>query len=504
MDAVRGIPFVVWAVVLPLAAAPVALVMGRRGGPLLGLLAAPGIVLAVTGVAWQVWCDGPGHYPLGGWGAPLGIDLYADGLSALMLLMTAGVGTFVSIYSVVYFATGRTGDSAQVISHGQACEYFWPLWLFLWGALNALFLSADVFNLYVTLELLTLSAVALVALAGGAAALVAATRYLLAAVLGSLVYLFGIALLYAGYGTLDLAALGRALSPGILSAVAIALVTLGLLVKTALFPFHFWLPAAHGNAPTPVSALLSALVVTASFYLLLRLWFAAFPAALSTAAGQVLGILGATAIIWGSLQALLARRLKLLVAYSTVAQLGYLFLLFPLTTAGVGGFAAWSGGIYFAVSHAFAKAALFLAAGNILFAAGHDDIDQLGGIGQRLPMTFLTMGLTAVTLTGLPPGGTFAAKWMLMETALNQGQGWLVAVIIGGGLLAAGYLFRVLQCAFTDSRAEIVRPVPRVMDWAALFLALAALVLGFVAPQALGLLRIGSFFAGLPIQEGTP
>jgi formate hydrogenlyase subunit 3/multisubunit Na+/H+ antiporter MnhD subunit len=500
MDALEGIPFVVWAIVLPLAAAPLALVTGRRGGPLLALLMTPGIVLSVAGVAWQVWCYGEQRYPIGGWGAPLGIDLYADGLSALMLLMTAGVGTFVSLYAVGYFA----GDADPVTAHGQGREYFWPLWLFLWGALNALFLSADVFNLYVTLELLTLSAVALVALAGEPAALVAAMRYLLAAVLGSLAYLIGIALLYAAYGTLDLAALGRALSPGMLSAAAIALVTLGLLLKTALFPLHFWLPPAHASAPAPVSALLSALVVKASFYLLLRLWFEVFPAALSPAVAQILGILGAAAIVWGSLQALLARRLKLLVAYSTVAQLGYLFLLFPLTTSGSGGFTAWSGGVFFALSHACAKAALFLAAGNVLFAAGHDDIDQLDGISQRLPMTFLTMGLTAVTLMGLPPSGAFAAKWMLLEQALKQGQGWLVAVMIGGGLLAAGYLFRVLQLAFSNTGAEIARPVPRIMEWAALILAVAALGLGFVAVPSLQLLRIGAPLTGMPLQEAAP
>jgi formate hydrogenlyase subunit 3/multisubunit Na+/H+ antiporter MnhD subunit len=421
-----------------------------------------------------------------------------------MLLMTAAVATFVSIYAVAYFSADRPACRAPATTRGPDREYFWPLWLFLWGSLNALFLSADVFNLYVTLELLTISAVALVALEGQPIALSAAMRYLLAAILGSIAYLIGIAFLYAAYGTLDIASLGLALAPDSSSAAAVALILVGLLVKTALFPFHFWLPPAHGNAPAPVSALLSALVVKASYYLLLRLWFDVFPAVLSPSAGQILGILGATAIVWGSLQALLARRLKLLVAYSTVAQLGYLFLVFPLTESGDGGSIAWSGGVLFALSHACAKAALFLAVGNVLFAAGHDHIAKLNGLGRRLPVTFMTMGLTSVTLMGLPPSGAFTAKWLLIQAGLQHRNLWLIAVMIGGGLLAAGYLFRVLECAFRNTEAVIIRPVPRIMDWSALLLALVSLGLGFVAVPGLQFLQVGAPLAGMVLLEDVP
>jgi formate hydrogenlyase subunit 3/multisubunit Na+/H+ antiporter MnhD subunit len=194
----------------------------------------------------------------------LGIDLYADGLSLLMLMVTALVGLGISVYSSGYFKRDKA-------------VHFWPLWMFLWAALNALFLSGDIFNLYVTLELMGLAAVALVALAGGADALTSAMRYLLVSLLGSLAYLLGVALLYHGFGSVDIAILAQRVEPSPAARAAVGLMSVGLLLKTALFPLHFWLPPAHASAPAPVSALLSALVVKASFYILLRLWLEIFP-----------------------------------------------------------------------------------------------------------------------------------------------------------------------------------------------------------------------------------
>lgn len=273
-------------------------------------------------------------------------------------------------------------------------------------------------------------------------------------------------------------------------------------MKTALFPLHAWLPPAHGHAPTPVSALLSGLVVKASFYLLLRLWFSVFPAGLTPKAGHLLGILGASAILWGSFLALRQERLKLLIAYSTVAQIGYLFFVFPLAAIGTGG-EAWRGGVYYAFSHAFAKGALFMAAGSIMRALGHDRIDRLGGISQQLPVTMFAVALASVNLMSMPPSGGFVAKWLLIGAALRNGQwGWAV-VMIGGGLLAAGYLFRILRQAFVAPPAGLLlQPVPRSMEAAALILALAALLLGIASAPPLALLEIGSPFPAGLFSEG--
>ena len=467
-------------IMIPLVAALLAFLMGRRTPlPWLLLITATGIILALVGLTGQVREAGVLRYAIGGWGAPLGIDLYVDGLSLLMLWMTAGVGALVSLYALSYFR-----------HHPHQAGYFWPLWLLLWTALNALFLAADIFNLYVTLELLTLAAVSLATLAGGAAALKAGMRYLLFALLGSFSYLLGVALLYGGFGTLDMSQLAQVVMAGPLVWTAIALLTVGLLTKSAIFPLHVWLPPAHANAPAPVSALLSALVVKASFYLLLRLWFSVFSTAITPTAGQLLGALGAGAILYGSFQALRQTRLKLLVAYSTVAQLGYLLLVFPMA-----GTLAWRGIMVHALSHAFAKAALFLAAGNILRTLRHDRIRNFHDLERGLPLTLFAFGLAGVSLMGLPPSGGFLAKWLLLEAALDTGQWWWVVVILAGGLLAAGYIFRVLKYDFSQGKTS---PMARTeanlsysMELTPLVLALLSIALGFAGVPVLILLDIG-------------
>lgn len=480
-----AVDWIPWLLGLPLAHATLAFLFGPRLARLLALpVLALGLV-AASGLALRVLELGPQVHALGGWGAPLGIELHADGLAALMLWMTAAIGLAVGAYSNAFFsADDRRGT------------YFWPLTAFLIGAMNALYLSADLFNLYVTLELVGLAAVGLVALSSGSAALAAALRYLLAALLGSLLYLLGVALVYGSQGSLALA--GLSLEANLLSGLIIALMTLGLAIKTALFPLHFWLPPAHGGAPAPVSALLSALVIKASFYLLLRLWFELFLPAINLPAAQFLGLLGAGAILWGSWLALRQRELKMLVAYSTVAQVGYLFLVFPLASFAPGAEAAWNGGVYHALSHAFAKAAMFLVAGAMVFAAGHGEIGRLGGIGQQLPLGVFTFALASVSLMGLPLSGGFVAKWLLLESALASGQWWWILVMMLGGLLSAAYLFRVLRQAFlpTPADARFRRP-PSMLVGSAFVLSLVALGLGLWANGILALLRVGAPFAGM-------
>jgi formate hydrogenlyase subunit 3/multisubunit Na+/H+ antiporter MnhD subunit len=462
------------------------------------VLTTTGLGFTVAGLTWQVWEYGVQRYPLGGWGAPLGIDLYADGLCAVLLITSTVVGALINVYATGYFAPEAHAHDPHGSDHDQEGEWFWPLWFFLWAALHALFLSADLFNLYVGLELLGLAAVPLVILAGERSALTAGMRYLLTSLLGSLAYLLGVALLYAAYATLDMTTLSARVTAEPTTWVALAFLTIGLALKTALFPLHFWLPPAHANAPSPVSALLSALVVKASFYMLVRLWCGVFPNIVTPTAGQVLGGLGVAAILWGSLLALRQQRLKLLVAYSTVAQIGYLFLLFPLAIAPTRSAAAWSGGIYHMVSHACAKAAMFLAAGSFMRVLGHDRLDGMAGIGQRMPLSVFAFALAGVSLMGLPPSGGFIAKWLLLNAALAAGQWWWAAGLLIGGLLAAGYVFVVVQYAFLSPQTETsVQPPAYGMELASFALALVAVLLGFLATPLLTLLQIGAPFPGM-------
>jgi len=470
-----------WGVVLillPLAGG-MACFLWPRAAQVLGLVSAFAVILSVAGLGWRIMANGVYRHAVGGWGAPLGIDLHADGLTLLMLAATALVGLGVSVYSAAYFER-------------EVGVRFWPIWLFLLAALNALFLSADIFNLYVTLELTGLAAAALTALTGGRDALTGAMRYLLATLLGSLAYLLGVALLYHGFGSVDIATLAGRIESSPAVWAALGLMGAGLALKTALFPLHFWLPPAHASAPAPVSALLSALVVKASFYILLRLWLTIFDS-VNVGTGELLGLLGAAAVLWGSLQAIRQSRLKLLVAYSTVAQVGYLFMAFPLAMAA--GAAAWNAAAYLALSHALAKTAMFLAAGNLLRFGGHDRIADLDRVVQRLPITAGAFALAGVSIMGLPPSGGFIGKWQLLQSALAQGRWDLAAVMILGGLLAAGYVFKVLGKTFTQAAVpHEPGAVPASMEWTALLLAFGAIMLGFLAPLVFSLVGIGGPF----------
>ncbi|HVL76976.1 MAG TPA: proton-conducting transporter membrane subunit [Noviherbaspirillum sp.] len=468
---------IAWLILLPLAWASAAFLLGPGRGAGLAVIGLALQLLLAISLAVGVVDQGPLAYQVGGWGAPLGIDLLADGLSSVMLLLTQVVALPLALYAHAYFSQNPKGVT-----------WFWPLVGYLVAAMNALFLSADAFNIYVTLELVGLAAVGLVAVAGGVGPVTAALRYLLTTLLGSGAYLLGVALLYGTYGTVSLEVLGPLIAEQAPLAVAMAgaLMLFGMLLKTALFPFHFWLPPAHGGAPAPVSAILSALVIKASFYLVVRFWLSIFEPLTDYAVAQLLGLFGAGAVLWGSLQALQQTRLKMLVAYSTVAQVGYLFLLFPLVTGTPEAAAnsAVQGVIMQALAHGLAKAAMFTAAGAMVLSMERDDISRLGGLSSHMPQSLFAFGLAGVTLMGLPPSAGFLAKWLLIDAAIHSGQwGWIV-MLIAGGLLTAAYVFKVLRQAFLQVEQDAhYRPLPRMLEWVPLVLALASLALGVRASE---------------------
>ncbi|MGY4487113.1 multicomponent Na+:H+ antiporter subunit D [Bradyrhizobium sp. LM3.2] len=437
-------------IVVPVAGVLLAFALGDRYVRRVAFTVIP-VGLAISGGVLLALPQNDGHmvYLLGAWPPPLGVALRADGLSAVMLAATAIVVCAVAIFAAA--------DFRLAAGYGRAPFAFWILLLAVWAALNTIFVGGDLFTLYVALELLTFAAVPLVSLEGQAETLQAALRYLLFALVGSVLYLMGTALLYGLYGTLDIVLLSHRVStePGAL--IAAALMTTGLLAKTALFPLHLWLPPAHAGAPAAASAILSGLVVKGSFFILLRVWFNVLPGVPGFAAAQFLAALGAGAIVVGSIVALRQERLKLLVAYSTMAQIGYLFLLFPLALDASGRLEtgqALAGGLMQAISHAAAKAAMFLAVGSIYAGLGHDRITGIRGAARALPLSVMTFGLAGFALMGIQPSGASLAKELLLQETARTGQWWWAGVLQVGGIVH-GRLCRsgTCPCAFAFGSA---------------------------------------------------
>lgn len=456
-------------------------------------------------LTYQLLVFGTMRCYIGGWRPPIGITLRIDGPALLMLLMTAVTGLAVTLYARGYFSY-RIADPVRGSRHQRQQRYFWPLWMLLLAGLNGLFLSGDIFNLYVTLEIIGISAASLAALSGKPASQRASFRYLLISLLGSLTYLLGVVFFYRTCGVLDLGVLQDTVINESGMRAALALLTVGLLLKTALVPLHFWLPPAHANALAPVSVILSALVVKGSFYLLFRFWFELFAPIVTTSALNFIGTLGAIAILWGAIQAIRQQRLKLMVAYSTVSQLGYLFIAFPLSRT-IEGIPVWSPVIFIALTHACAKSAMFMAAGSVYLHLGHDRIRNLDGVRASLPITVFAYGIAGVSLMGLPPSGAFIAKWMLLSSSFVSSQWWWTLVIMAGSLLAMVYVFRVMSHFFVIPERKSLQkttPLSPLLEWPALILAVISLFLGLLAPWPLHILSQGSaglaqvFPGGLP------
>lgn len=461
----------------PLAAA-VSFLGGRRTVPFLlpGTAAACLAALAALGTA--LWEAGGIRHAVGGWEAPLGIGLAVDGLSLLMLAAAWPVAV-----AVGYQAWRRRVESL-----------FWPVFFFFWGTLHALFLSADIFNLYVALELLTLSSVALVARARTKEAVAAALRYLLAAMLGSASYLLGVGLLYGVAGSLSLPDLAGLPGLGAGGRWATSLILVGLLLKAAAFPLHFWLPPAYLHAAPPGDALLAAVGTKAALYLLLRLWPALTGTTATGALPFALGLLGSGAVVWGALMALRAERLKLLLAFSSISQMGYVLLLFSLRDPGSPqGRWALEGATMLLLSHTLAAAAMFLAAEGLVAQAGSDRVlDLRRGRGRPL-LAVYAFGLGGVSLIGLPPSGGFVAKWYLLKSCVESGQWWWIPALAVGGLLAAGYVFRVIMEAVAEDPA-LPEPPDGVAEGPHLtgfLLAALAILLGLAGVWPLEILRRG-------------
>ena len=432
----------------------------------LGCLVAAGLALQQAVEGGEQWLR------IGGWDAGLAIRFALTPLAGLLLVFTAALQLLVSLY-------------AARIPHAAGNPDYWPLSCLLHTALAALWLSADLFNLYVTLELLSLAAVALVALAGEKAWR-PALNYLLLSLAGSLAYLLGVALLYGRYGLLDIAMLAELTENDGATRLALLLISVGLMLKAALWPLHLWLPPAHAAAPTAVSALLSALVVKGPLYILWLLWSELAPVETGRQAGLLFGTAGVLAMLVGGWAALRAPLLKNLVAYSTVAQLGYallaLGLMLHLEEPRLHA-ALW----LFVLAHGLAKVSMFLAAGELQTILGSKRVKGMKGASQNVPIALTAFAMAGGSLIGLPPSGGFLAKWLLLQPLFESPQHWPWALgVLLGTLMSAAYVFRVLSHGFDRARPNppSIR-ADRLAQWLALLPALLVWGLALISEPLL-------------------
>lgn len=481
-------------IILPIFLAAISLVF--KISPFLLYICSMFIPLFGVLLATYVYFNGPISFSIGDWTAPLGITLYMDGLSALMILTLSFVLSFLSVYLVSYLKAEKFDIKSQ--------SYIISAWLFMWGSLNALFLSRDLFNLYVTLELVGLTSVILIAIAKTENALRASLRYFILAMFGSLTYLFGVVMVYRSLGVLDLILISEAVDMKNLDfqlQIGFFFILLGLFIKGAIFPFHFWLPPAHANALSPISALLSAVVVKAPFYLCVRIITISGQNILDMLMMLPLLIFAICAIFWGSFLALRQNNLKMLIAYSTVAQLGYLYIMLyfvaDMKSLDINTYKnAFAGVIYYCISHMVAKAALFMSAGNMVYASETHRISEIKNYKIFIPITIFAFGASSISIMSMPPTGGFVGKWMMLFASLNS-QHWVVFfVILSGSILSLSYLFRAFKMFFVESDENLIeiRPIPFTMELSALSLGVIVIFMGFLSYYPLQLLLKWTLF----------
>lgn len=431
------------------------------------------LLASIVGLV-RVVSDGPLRHELGGWPPPIGIEYVLDPLSAFMASTIALVGLLVVAYPPT---TAFDCDPAR----GRPLH---ALVLLLLTGLMGVVLSGDLFHLFVFIEVYALATYPLVALGGDRGAL-AALRYLFFGTIGSGLYLLGVGFVYFATGTLnmaDAAALlsGRMDDPAALGALALIVIGLGL--KMALFPLHVWLPDAHASAPPGVAALLAAVQVKAGAYALIRIVHGVFGT--EYLAGGVVTVttvltwFGAAGIVFGSALAIRQPDIKRMLAYSTVAQLGYIGVGIGLGTP-----LAIVAALLHVLNHALMKSGLFLAVGGILDRTHLKTIARYAGLGRRMPVTMGAFAILALSMVGIPPLAGFWSKWYLIVATLEEGTWTLTVVIALSSLLTAVYFLRLFERIFvlapeepavagaTEPRPAIVAPV--------LVLAVLVVLVGF-------------------------
>lgn len=430
-------------VVVPLLGALLSALL-RRGATAWALALAVSWIMPAIAVALmlQVLDSGPVSYHVGGWAPPWGIEYRVDLLSAFILVLVTTVGA-----AIMPFA--RKSVAHEIDGDKQA--WFYTMYLLCLTGLLGITITGDAFNIFVFLEISSLSTYVLIAMGKDRRALLAAYQYLIVGTIGATFYVIGVGLLYLVTGTLNLVDIAARLGPAAAETsrpvlAALAFLTVGISLKLALFPLHVWLPGAYAHAPSVATAFLAGTATKVAVYVLLRLIFSVFGVALSfetLPVSEVLLILSVTAMFVASLLAVFEGDVKRLLAYSSLGQIGYITLGIALANV-----AGLTGGIVHLFNHALMKTALFLALGAVVYRTGTVRLADLSGIGRQMPLTMAVFVVGGLALVGVPGTAGFVSKWYLAVGAFERGWWPLVFLILATSLIAVLYVGRVVEVAW--------------------------------------------------------
>jgi multicomponent Na+:H+ antiporter subunit D len=436
------------------------------------------VVLAVINLR-VVLREGPVEYALGGWAAPVGIAWLNDPLAAIVVLTMSAVALLSLIYGRIVVPS-RLDKSVQ----------YHTLILLLIAALVGIVFAADLFNVFVFLEVAALTSYALVS-AGGGQALVYAFRYLLLGSFGATLYLLGVSYLYAATGTLNMADLATRL-PELMTSTAVVsgltFVFLGLSIKMALVPLHGWLPGAYASAPEAVAPLLASTITKVALVAWVRIEYSIIAPDAEVSRVPVLVLLeyiGILAAIIGGALALVQTEIKRMFAYGGIGHIGLI-----LVGVSLGNSTGLAGGLFYLLNDAIMQATLFMIAGAVLHYHGARTLDDLRGVARRSPWLTGALVVVAISMVGLPPTGGFFGKWNIVLGALEAQHYLAVFAVLASTLLTLGYFLRLFSCWFhqpvtlESERLEVAASL-RVSFGAA---SVAMIVLGLVSDSVVRIL----------------
>ena len=444
-----------FSVLVPLIASAVCALLPGRLLPWLLTLAAAISSLIICAMVLPATMNGEIlSYAFGNWPAPIGIEYRVDAANAFVALLVSGTAAISLLWA-------KTSVDQEV---PERQGVFYALFLLALAGLMGITMTGDAFNVFVFLEISSLATYALIAHGSDRRALLASFRYLIMGTVGATFLLIGIGFLYMMTGTLNMADLAERLpevSDTRTVRAALAFIVVGMGLKLALLPLHLWLPNAYAYAPSFITVFLAATATKVALYVMLRFIFTVFSPDYSFVVlplSTVLMVLAIAGMFAGSWVAMFQANIKRMLAYSSVAQVGYMVLGVSLVSL-----TGLTAAFLHLFNHALMKAALFMAIGTVIYQVGSARIEAVRGLGRQMPWTLTAFALAGLSIIGVPTTAGFISKWYLILASIEAGAWWMIALIVITSMMAVYYIWRVVEAAWMTERpadAPAVREAP--------------------------------------------